>query len=109
MDLLVGNFSYANIGITALDLATGAFEGTILINVGPGNPPSGLWALSFGTGMGIGGDPLLYGRHQQREGRAVRCHISRPGASHLGHDAAWPCRLGPCFQAVTKQGVVRLK
>jgi uncharacterized protein (TIGR03118 family) len=56
-DLLVGNFSYANIGITALDPVTGAFEGTIPINVGPSNPPSGLWALSFGTGTGLGGDP----------------------------------------------------
>jgi uncharacterized protein (TIGR03118 family) len=56
-DLLVGNFSYLNFGITALDPVTGAFEGTIPINVGPGNAAGGLWALSFGTGMGNGGDP----------------------------------------------------
>jgi uncharacterized protein (TIGR03118 family) len=55
-DLLVGNFSYLNIGISAFDLATGAFEGTIPIDVGAGNTPGGLWALGFGTGMGNGGD-----------------------------------------------------
>jgi uncharacterized protein (TIGR03118 family) len=56
-DLLVGNFSYVNSGINAFDPTTGAFLGTIPINAGPGNTPGGLWALSFGTGMGLGGDP----------------------------------------------------
>jgi uncharacterized protein (TIGR03118 family) len=56
-DLLVGNFSFLNFGITALDPVTGAFDGTIAINPGSGNTAGGLWALSFGTGMGNGGDP----------------------------------------------------
>ena len=55
-DLLVGNFSFINTGINAFDPVTGAFEGTIPIDVGVGNTAGGLWALGFGTGMGNGGD-----------------------------------------------------
>jgi uncharacterized protein (TIGR03118 family) len=54
-DLLVGNFSFVASEINAFDPVTGAFEGTIPIDVG-GNTPGGLWALSFGNG-GSGGDP----------------------------------------------------
>ena len=54
-DLLVGNFSFDLSEINAFDPDTGAFEGTIPVDVG-GNTPGGLWALSFGNG-GSGGDP----------------------------------------------------
>ena len=55
-DLLVGNFSYINTGISAFDPVTGAFLGTIPIDAGIGNTPGGLWALGFGIG-GSNGDP----------------------------------------------------
>jgi uncharacterized protein (TIGR03118 family) len=55
-DLLVGNFSFLNSGINAFDPVTGAFRGTIPINVGAGNTAGGLWALIFGSGAGNGGD-----------------------------------------------------
>jgi len=35
---------------------TGAFEGSIPINAGPGNTPGGLWGFMFGSGAGSGGD-----------------------------------------------------
>ena len=53
--LLVGNFSFAASEINAFDPVTGAFRGTIPVNVGAGNTPGGLWALSFGSGAGNGG------------------------------------------------------
>ena len=59
-DLLVGNFSYANSFISAFDPLTGAFEGMIPINVGPGNTPGGLWSLEFGTGGSNGSPNTLY-------------------------------------------------
>ena len=55
-DLLVGNFSLVASVINAFNPTTGAFEGTIPIDVGSGNTPGGLWALMFGKG-GNGGDP----------------------------------------------------
>ncbi len=55
-DLLVGNFSFAASAINAYDLVSGAFEGSIPINVGAGNTPGGLWGLIFGSGAGNGGD-----------------------------------------------------
>jgi uncharacterized protein (TIGR03118 family) len=55
-DLLVGNFSFDASEINAFDPVTGAFLGTIPIDVGPGSMPGGLWALIFGNG-GNGGDP----------------------------------------------------
>jgi uncharacterized protein (TIGR03118 family) len=55
-DLLVGNFSFVASEINAFDPATGAFEGTIPIDVGVGHTPGGLWGFMFGNGMG-GGDP----------------------------------------------------
>jgi len=59
-DLLVGNFSFVASEINAFDPTTGAYEGTIPIDPGPGNSPGGLWALIFGNG-GNGGDPnVLY-------------------------------------------------
>jgi uncharacterized protein (TIGR03118 family) len=55
-DLLVGNFSFAASEINAFDPVTGAFEGSIPINVGPGNTPGGLWGIMFGSGAGSGGN-----------------------------------------------------
>src|SRR5205085_6271435 len=55
-DLLVGNFSFVASAINAFNPATGAFVGSIPINVGIGNTPGGLWALMFGSGAGNGGD-----------------------------------------------------
>jgi len=55
-DLLVGNFSFVASEINAFDAMTGAFEGSIPINVGAGNTPGGLWGLMFGSGAGNGGD-----------------------------------------------------
>ncbi len=55
-DLLVGNFSFAHSGINAFDPITGAFRGSIAIDVGSGNTPGGLWGLMFGSGTGSGGD-----------------------------------------------------
>lgn len=55
-DLLVGNFSFAASEINAFDPLTGAFLGTIPIDVGIGNTAGGLWALNFGIG-GSNGDP----------------------------------------------------
>jgi uncharacterized protein (TIGR03118 family) len=54
-DLLVGNFSFVASEINAFDPVTGAFVGTIPIDVGAGNTPGGLWALEFGSGAGNGG------------------------------------------------------
>jgi uncharacterized protein (TIGR03118 family) len=50
-DLLVGNFSFVASEINAFNPTTGAFVGRIPINVGSGNTPGGLWALSFGNGV----------------------------------------------------------
>jgi uncharacterized protein (TIGR03118 family) len=55
-DLLVGNFSFGASEINAFDPVTGAFEGSIAINAGPGNTPGGLWGFMFGSGAGSGGN-----------------------------------------------------
>ena len=55
-DLLVGNFSYLDTEINAFDPVTGAFDGAIPVDAGPGNTSGGLWALIFGGG-GNDGDP----------------------------------------------------
>jgi uncharacterized protein (TIGR03118 family) len=59
-DLLVGNESKLNSEINAFNPTTGAFEGTIPINVGNGNTPGALWALDFGTSGGNGSPNTLY-------------------------------------------------
>jgi hypothetical protein len=56
-DLLVGNFSFADSEINAFDATTGAVEGTIHVDPGPGQAPGGLWDLMFGAG-GPTGDPM---------------------------------------------------
>ena len=52
----MGNFSFAASEINAFDPVTGAFEGSIPINAGPGNTPGGLWGFMFGSGAGSGGN-----------------------------------------------------
>jgi uncharacterized protein (TIGR03118 family) len=59
-DLLVGNFSYVASEINAFDPLTGAFLGTIPIDVGIGNTPGGLWSLGFGTGGSNGSPNTLF-------------------------------------------------
>ncbi|HEV2041413.1 MAG TPA: TIGR03118 family protein, partial [Casimicrobiaceae bacterium] len=49
-DLLVGNFSFVASEINAFNPTTGAFLGSIPINVGS-NTAGGLWGLSFGNGV----------------------------------------------------------
>jgi uncharacterized protein (TIGR03118 family) len=59
-DLLVGNFSFAASEINAFDPLTGAFLGTIPIDVGIGNTPGGLWFLGFGNGGNNGSPNTLF-------------------------------------------------
>jgi uncharacterized protein (TIGR03118 family) len=59
-DLLVGNFSYVDSEINAFDPVSGAFEGVIPIDVGPGNTPGGIWSLHFGIGGSNGSPDTLY-------------------------------------------------
>jgi uncharacterized protein (TIGR03118 family) len=54
-DLLVGNFSSAASGINAFDPNTGAFEGTLPVDIG-----GDLWALMFGNGTNAGDPNTLY-------------------------------------------------
>ena len=58
-DLLVGNFSFDNSFITALDPITFAFLGRIMIDVGA-NTPGGLWFIGFGQGGNNGSPNTLY-------------------------------------------------
>jgi uncharacterized protein (TIGR03118 family) len=59
-DLLVGNFSFDDSEINAFNPTTGAFLGSIPIDVGAGDTAGGLWDLTFGNG-GSGGSPdVLY-------------------------------------------------
>jgi uncharacterized protein (TIGR03118 family) len=70
-DLLVGNFSYVDSGIDAIDPNTGALVGTIPIDVGAGNKPGGLWTLTFGGGGKDGSPNILYftdGINRERDG-----------------------------------------
>jgi uncharacterized protein (TIGR03118 family) len=88
-DLLIGNFSFADGGINAFDPTTGAFEGTIPIDVGPGNTPGGLWDLTFGNG-GSGGDPntLYFADGINRESNGLFAALSVPEPSSLALLAA---------------------
>ncbi len=54
-DLLIGNFSYIHSEINAYNVRTGRHVGTIPIDTS-GNPPGGLWSITFGLG-GSNGDP----------------------------------------------------
>jgi hypothetical protein len=59
-DLLVGNFSFVASEINAFDPISGAFLGTISVDVGLGNTPGGLWSLGFGTGGSNGSPTTLF-------------------------------------------------
>jgi hypothetical protein len=59
-DLLVANESETNSEINAFDPVSGAYEGTIPIDVGSGNTAGGLWAIGFGTGGNNGSPTTLY-------------------------------------------------
>jgi uncharacterized protein (TIGR03118 family) len=59
-DLLVGNFSTLHSFIGAYNPTTGAFLGTIPIDLPPGIEPGGLWALEFGNGVSGGSPDTLY-------------------------------------------------
>jgi len=58
-DLLVGNFSFGDSVIDALNPTTFAVEGTIAINDG-GQMPGGLWSLTFGGGGKDGNPDTLF-------------------------------------------------
>jgi uncharacterized protein (TIGR03118 family) len=58
-DLLVGNFSSINLGISVFDPMTGGFLGSIPINPGNGNT-SFLWGLSVGNGAAGGFADTVY-------------------------------------------------
>jgi uncharacterized protein (TIGR03118 family) len=58
-DLLVGNFSFNESEINAIDPVTGALMGTITIDT-DGHGPGGLWQIGFGTGVGNGDPNTLY-------------------------------------------------
>jgi uncharacterized protein (TIGR03118 family) len=61
-DLLVGNFSFVPgvSDINVFDPLTGAFLGTIPIDVGVGNTKGGLWFLGLGTGGNNGLPDTLF-------------------------------------------------
>jgi hypothetical protein len=52
--------SSLNSEINAFNPVTGAFVGTIPVNVGSGNTPGGLWGLNFGIGGSNGSPNTLY-------------------------------------------------
>lgn len=86
-DLLVGNFSFVESEINAFDPITGAFEGSIAIDVGPGNTSGGLWGLKFGSGSGNGGDSnTLYfaeGINGERDGLFAALTVPEPSSMAL--------------------------
>ena len=85
-DLLVGNFSFVASEINAFDPTTGAFEGSIPVDVGLGNTPGGLWGLMFGNG-GNGGDPnTLYfndGINGEQDGLFAALTVPEPSSIAL--------------------------
>jgi uncharacterized protein (TIGR03118 family) len=79
-DLLVGNFSFVDSEINAFNASTGAFAGTIPINIGS-NTPGGLWALTFGNGDGGGASDTLYfadGINGEQDGLFAALNVSEP-------------------------------
>jgi uncharacterized protein (TIGR03118 family) len=86
-DLLVGNFSFLTSEINAFDPLTGAFEGSIHIDVGAGNTPGGLWGFMFGSGAGNGGDAnTLYfanGINGERAGLFAALSVPEPATAAL--------------------------
>lgn len=86
-DLLVGNFSFVTSEINAFNPLTGAFVGSIPINVGPGDTPGGLWGLMFGSGAGNGGDAntlyFLDGINGERAGLFGALTVPEPSSMAL--------------------------
>ncbi len=86
-DLLVGNFSFLASEINAYDPNTGAFIGSIAVDVGTGNAPGGLWALMFGSGSANGGDAnTLYfndGINGERDGLFGAMSVPEPSTMAL--------------------------
>jgi len=88
-DLLVGNFSFVESEINAFDPITGAFLGTIPIDVGVGNSPGGLWGLSFGNGATGNANTLYFadGINGERNGLFGAIVVPEPatvGLLYLG-------------------------
>ncbi len=83
-DLLVGNFSFRESEINAFSPTTGAFLGTIPIDVGLGNIPGGLWGLEFGSGAGNGGRAnILYlndGINSENDGLFAAISVPEPSS-----------------------------
>ena len=89
-DLLVGNFSFLHSQINAFDPTSGAFLGTIPIDVGAANTAGGLWDLIFGNG-GNGGSPnILYvtdGINGERDGLFAAISVPEPSSLALAAGA----------------------
>jgi uncharacterized protein (TIGR03118 family) len=86
-DLLVGNFSYDDSVINAFDPNTGAFLGSIPIDIGS-NTAGGLWDLTFGNGGSGGSKDVLYfadGINGEADGLFAAITIPEPsGVAVLG-------------------------
>jgi uncharacterized protein (TIGR03118 family) len=59
-DLLVGNFSASDSVINAFNATTGTLEGSIPIDLAPGDTSGGLWDLTFGNGGNGGATDALF-------------------------------------------------
>jgi len=83
-DLLVGNFSFVASEINAFDPATGAFRGTIPIDM-TGFTPGGLWALNFGNGVTGDQNTLFFtnGINGERNGLFAAIAVPEPATPLL--------------------------
>lgn len=80
-DLMVGNFSYLHSEINAFDPMSGAFLGTIPVDVGASNTAGGLWALGFGVGGRNGASDVLYftdGINGETDGLFAAVFVAEP-------------------------------
>jgi len=79
-DLLVGNFSFVASEINAFDPVTGAFHGTLPIDM-TGFTPGGLWALNFGNGVTGNANTLFFtnGINGERNGLFAAITVPEPG------------------------------
>jgi uncharacterized protein (TIGR03118 family) len=81
-DLLVGNFSFAASEINAFDPTTGAFRGTLPIDM-RGFTPGGLWALAFGNGASGASNVLFFTDGINGEGNGLFAAIAVPEPGSL--------------------------